>query len=407
MIYFPNFIEMNTQFAYYPTMKSIYLDWAASAPINSDLLSFIKDAFLKFQGNPSSIHAEGKNAKIQIDNSRKMCAELLETKPKQLIFTSGGTESNNIIISSLFRNRSRGQVIISAIEHPSIFEYSSALRDSGFDVTTITPDSNGFIDPDYLSKLLKPNTVFVSIMTVNNETGAIQPLKNLISVIRDFEQSNGRSIHIHTDAVQALGKTLFKPASLDIDSASFSAHKIGGPKGTGLLYLKKTISVLSSGGGQEFGIRPGTENTVGILATANAMEKSIGRFKENFTHAEYLKKILNDKLAEIKGVKILFPSTSNSNLLYSPYIISATVSPVPGEVLVRVLSDKGFFISTGSACSSGNRKKQIRTLVSSGVSEKDASGSIRISTGWSTTEADVIDFCKILNTELSKLRKYL
>ena len=388
-------------------MKSIYLDWAASAPINPDLPAFILKALLNFQGNPSSVHTEGKNARNQINNSRKVCANLLGTKPEQLIFTSGGTDSNSIIVSSLFRKKSKGQIIISAIEHPSIYGFSAALKDSGFDVIYITPDSDGFIDPNDLKLLLKPSTIFVSIMTVNNETGAIQPLETLISVIRDFEQKNGRSIHIHTDAVQALGKIPFKPGLFDIDSASFSAHKIGGPKGTGLLYLKKPIAVLSSGGGQEFAIRPGTENTAGIIAFSKAMETSIKKLENNMQHAEYLKSLLTTEFAAIEGVRILFSSANEDNLSYSPYIISATVSPVPGEVLVRVLSDKGVFISTGSACSSRNRKKQIRVLVSSGASEKDASGSIRISTGWSTTEADIIDFCAILKPALSELRKYL
>ncbi|MCK5199939.1 MAG: cysteine desulfurase [Spirochaetales bacterium] len=388
-------------------MKSIYLDWAASAPINPDLPAFILKALLNFQGNPSSVHTEGKNARNQINNSRKVCANLLGTKPEQLIFTSGGTDSNSIIVSSLFRKKSKGQIIISAIEHPSIYVFSAALKDSGFDVIYITPDSDGFIDPNDLKLLLKPSTIFVSIMTVNNETGAIQPLETLISVIRDFEQKNGRSIHIHTDAVQALGKIPFKPGLFDIDSASFSAHKIGGPKGTGLLYLKKPIAVLSSGGGQEFAIRPGTENTAGIIAFSKAMETSIKKLENNMQHAEYLKSLLTTEFAAIEGVRILFSSANEDNLSYSPYIISATVSPVPGEVLVRVLSDKGVFISTGSACSSRNRKKQIRVLVSSGASEKDASGSIRISTGWSTTEADIIDFCAILKPALSELRKYL
>ena len=387
-------------------MESIYLDWAASAPINPDLPSLISKNLSAFPGNPSSIHSEGKNAGNQINNSRKLCANLLGTKTEQLIFTSGGTESNNIILTSLFRKKIKGHIIISAIEHPSVYEYSAALNESGFEISYIKPDSNGLINPNDLIQLLKPNTVFVSIMTVNNETGAIQPLKDIISVIRDFEQKNSRLVHIHTDAVQALGKIPFNPASFDIDSASFSAHKIGGPKGTGLLYLKKHISPLSPGGGQEFSVRPGTENVSGIVAFSKAMEKSISEVNDNFKHAEYLKSLLITKLVDIEGIKILFTSENKNNLSYSPYIISATVSPVPGEVLVRVLSDEGIFISTGSACSSRNRKKQTRVLVSSGVSEKEASGSIRISIGWATTENCIIDFCTILNIKLSKLRKY-
>ncbi|MCK5202153.1 MAG: cysteine desulfurase, partial [Spirochaetales bacterium] len=343
-------------------MKSIYLDWAASAPIHPELPSIISELLLSLPGNPSSLHTEGRIARRKIDTSRKVCANLLGTKPEQLIFTSGGTESNGIILSSLFRRKSRGQIILSAIEHPSIYEYSTALRESGFDVVFITPDSEGFIDPEVLKSLLKPNTIFVSIMTVNNETGAIQPMYALISIIRDFERKNGRTIHIHTDAVQTLGKIPFKPGSIGIDSASFSAHKIGGPKGIGLLFLKKPIPVLSSGGGQEFSIRPGTENTAGIISFSKAMQISIGKLEINLKHAELLKLLLTAELSNIEGVRVLFSSANDENLSYSPFIISATVAPVPGEVLVRVLSDEGFLISTGSACSSRNRKKQIRVL---------------------------------------------
>ncbi len=388
-------------------MKSIYLDWAASAPIHPELPSLISEILLTVPGNPSSLHTEGRFAHRQIDASRKVCANLLGTRQEQLIFTSGGTESNSIILSSLFRRKSRGQIIISAIEHPSIYEYSAALKDSGFDVVFITPNSEGFIDPEILKSLLKSNTIFVSIMTVNNETGAVQPMDNLISIIRDFERKNGRTIHIHTDAVQTLGKIPFKPGSFDIDSASFSAHKIGGPKGIGLLFLKKPIPVLSSGGGQEFAIRPGTENTAGIIAFSKALEISMTNLENNLKHAESLKLLLANELSDFKGLRFLFSSTNDDNLSYSPFIISATVAPIPGEVLVRVLSDEGFLISTGSACSSRNRKKQIRVLSASGVSEKDAAGSIRISTGWSTTEANIIDFCSILKIKLSELRKYL
>ncbi|MCF6336198.1 MAG: aminotransferase class V-fold PLP-dependent enzyme, partial [Spirochaetales bacterium] len=196
------------------------------------------------------------------------------------------------------------------------------------------------------------------------------------------------------------------PGEFNIDSASFSAHKIGGPKGTGLLYLKKPIVVLSQGGGQEFGIRPGTENTAGISALARALELSLGSINSNLVHAEKLRSLFLEKISQVKGVKILFNSTEAENRTYSPYIISLSVSPVPGEVVVRVMKDEGFLISTGSACSSKNRKKQMRVLIASGISEKDAAGSIRVSTGDTTKEIEILNFCSTLNARLSELRKY-
>ncbi len=387
-------------------MDSIYFDWAATAPIHSELPDLISRSLLEFQGNPSSTHSKGKFSRKQIDSSRKLCAKLLEIKPEQLIFTSGGTDSNSIILSSLFLKKPGSHIILSAVEHPSIYEYTTNLKIFGYEIDFVKPSSDGLIIPEEINKLLKPNTGFISIMTVNNETGAIQPIKEIVSTIREFERKNGRFIHIHTDAVQALGKIPFKPALLNIDSASFSAHKIGGPKGIGLLYLKKPINVLSSGGGQEFGIRPGTENVSGIIALSKAMELSLNNLEQNYKNTELLKTLLISKLVNIEGVKLLFNLENTKKLSYSPYIISATVSPIPGEVLVRILSDEGIQISTGSACSSRNRKKQIRVLNASGVSEKDASGSIRISLGWSNTENEIINFCNILEKNISILRKY-
>lgn len=387
-------------------MNSIYLDWAATAPIISELPDLISRSLFEFQGNPSSIHSIGKNSRKQIELCRKQCAQLLETKSEQLIFTSGGTDSNSIILSSLFLKKPGSHIILSAIEHPSIYEFKTSLKNSGYEIDDIMPSSCGVINPEKLGELLKPNTSFISIMAVNNETGAIQPIKEIVSVIRNFERKNGRRIHIHTDAVQALGKITFKPSLLDVDSASFSAHKIGGPRGTGLLFLKKIIPVLSPGGGQEFGIRPGTENVSGIIAFSKAMELSIINLDKYFIHAKLLKSLLIKNLLNIKGVKLLFDLEKTKQLSFSPYIISASVSPIPGEVLVRILSDEGIQISTGSACSSRNRKKQIRMLNASGVSEKDASGSIRISLGWSNTEKDIQTFCSILENNISMLIKY-
>jgi cysteine desulfurase len=387
-------------------MKSVYLDWASTALIRPEIVPTISSALLSFQGNPSSVHSMGKKAREQIDISRQLCADLLGTKTDQLVFTSGGTESNTIILSSLFLRKPGGHIILSAIEHPSIYEYSEKLKKYGFDVDFIKPDKNGIIDPFKLGLFLKPNTIFVSIMSVNNETGAIQKIKEIVSIIRTYEQKNGRLIHLHTDAVQTLGKIPFNPILYNIDSASFSAHKIGGIKGIGMLYLKKPISVLSQGGGQENSIRPGTENTAGIISFSIAMEISYRDLEQNLNHTAKLRVLLHRELEKIHGIKLLFKNNNNENEKYSPYITSATVAPIPGEVLIRILSDKGYMLSTGSACSSRNRKKQIRVLTSSGVSEKDAAGSIRISIGWSTTESDILNFCSTLKGSISDLQKY-
>jgi cysteine desulfurase len=387
-------------------INSIYLDWAATAPINPQILDIIKNGLLNYPGNPSSIHAEGKKARKQIDLSRDMCSKLLGVKNEQLVFTSGGTESNSIVLSSLFLKSPGSHLIISAIEHPSVYEYSIALKKAGFDIDFIKLDKQGIIDPEKVKYMLKANTIFVSIMSVNNETGAIQPIKKISRIIRNFELNNKRKIHFHTDSVQALGKISVNSDLSDVDSASFSAHKISGPKGIGLLYLRKPIQVLSAGGGQEYAIRPGTENLSGIIAFSKALDISLTGFAKHIKNAESLKSLLINELLKITGVKLLFPYKQGEKDKYSPYIISISVNPIPGEVLVRILSDEGINISTGSACSSHNRKKQIRVLKASGISEIDSAGSIRISTGWSTTEKEIQFFCSTLKTKLIELRKY-
>ena len=397
-------IEMNTFFAYYPCMESIYFDWAATAPILPELPQLISEALFTFQGNPSSIHSSGKKSRTELDYNRKVFAKLLETKPEQLIFTSGGSESNSIIFSSLFLKKPGSHIILSAIEHPSIYEFATNLKSFGYEIDFIKPAANGIIIPENIEKHLKKNTTLVSIMTVNNETGAIQKINGIGKLIRNFEQTNGRKIHFHTDAVQALGKIPFKPGLLNIDSASFSAHKIGGPKGVGMLFLKKPLNVISSGGGQEFTIRPGTENIAGIKAFARAMEISLEKLDINYKLVQSLKTILIDELKKIKGIKFLFDNNFESD--YSPYIVNATVAPIPGEVVVRMLSDEGIQISTGSACSSRNSKKKLRVLTASGISEQEASGSIRISLGWSSTKEEILNFSLVLNTIISKLRIY-
>ena len=256
-------------------MNYCYLDWAATAIPDPDILKKYTEDTTIFYGNPSSLHTPGRNAEKQLIQVRKRFADLLYCCPEQIIFTSGGSEANNMILSSLYLKKRKGDIIISGIEHPSVYESVKQLKLTGFNVKILNTEKNGIVEPVKLLKMINGDTLLISIMTVNNETGVIQPIKEIVKTIRDAEKKTGKKIFFHTDAVQAFGKININPVLWDVDSLSLSAHKIGGPRGTGALYLKKQINFLYKGGGQEMGLKPGTENLAGICGLVYAAEKKL------------------------------------------------------------------------------------------------------------------------------------
>ncbi len=381
-------------------MELIYLDWAATTPISSSVLAQMINTAADFPGNPSSVHREGKKARDLLSSDRKKCALLLGTEENRIFFTSGGTESNSIILNSLLLRRSRGTVLISGIEHPSIYEYINTLKAFKYTVTILKPDKKGVISPESVGEKLTPDTVMVIVMFVNNETGTIQPIAEIAKVIHAFEKKNSRPIHFHTDAVQALGKIPFSFKEMDVDSASFSAHKIQAPRGVGILYAKKVPSVLSKGGGQESGVRPGTENLPGIHAFTTAIGECLTDLDKKIEHARKLKSVIFKEFEKIPGIEILQVSDNQS-----PFIINLIVKHFPGEVFTRVMSDRGFAISSGSACSSRNKSKKSRVLTAMGIPEDKAFHFVRVSTGSMTTEEDIYNFCGAVEKELSIFRR--
>ncbi len=381
-------------------MDRVYLDWAATSPPSADVLDQMNDAAVNFSGNPSSLHQEGKKAATLLKRDREKCAGLLETAEERIFFTSGGTESNAIVMNSLLLARSPGNILLSGIEHPSLYEYLPFLKRYGYSITLLKPDTSGIIHPDTVASKLRQETSMVVIMTVNNETGAVQPLEEIVRTIRNFEKLNGRHIHIHTDAVQALGKIPFYPEKLDVDSASFSAHKIEGPRGIGMLYAKKIPGAISAGGGQERGIRPGTENIAGIHGLTRALENHLTNLEERNKHAHMLLHLLITQYKNIPEIEILDRTPE-----HSPFIINASIKHFPGEVFTRIMDDRGFAISTGSACSSRNKTKKTRVLSASGISENRAFHSFRVSTGFSTTEEDIYRFCRAIEQEIIPFRR--
>jgi len=387
-------------------MKRIYLDWAATALPDEQIIRYAADTSLKDFGNPSSPHQRGKDAAALIESERKKAAGYLGTTADKLYLSSGGTESNNIVLTSLLNKQRKGNIIISGIEHSAVYEPAMMLEKFGWEIRMVNPEADGIISVDRFRSRIDENTRMAAVIMINNETGAVQPIEQLGKAA--LSADTRYHVHFHIDAVQAAGKYPLNLDRLPVDSASFSSHKFRGPRGAGFLYLKKKLEPLYAGGGQENGLRHGTENTFGLVGSTAALEKSVNDIDRNTEHALMLKKNLISRLSGIKGIK--FNPDEPEKLLdpskYSPYILSICVKPVPGEILVRVLSDKGFDIATGSACATGKKKKS-RVMEAFSISSEDAFSTVRISTGSDTTFDDINQFCDTFERESTILIRNL
>lgn len=370
-----------------------YFDWAATSPPDTEIHRLAFEKASEAWGNPSSLYSVGREAAASLEEARKKCAAVLDVPADTLFFTSGGTESDHLPLLSLLRRPVKGSLIVSAVEHPAILNQAKMLESCGWKVITVSPDENGIISPETVVSAVQEDTVFAAVMAVNNETGAIQPVKDIAAAL---SQNSRRRIHFHTDAVQAAGKIPLDLKNSGIDSAAFSGHKLGGARGAGLLYCAGKPESFISGGGQERGVRPGTENLYGAWSTALALEKAYSRMKNPET-AEKSRKtaaLLFRSLSSIPGIRPLPASRTESDERFSPFVFQFTNPLLPGEVLVRALSDRKVFISTGSACSV--KKKTRPVLQAMKIPEKDILNAFRISTGYETTEEDIKLLCESL-----------
>jgi cysteine desulfurase len=366
-------------------MSRYYFDWAATAIPDTETVPVFPF------GNPSSKHGEGRLAREALEDARRRCAAVLGVAADRLYFTSGGTESNALVLLSLLfrknQTRNRG-ICYSAAEHPSIRENAAVLERLGIPGLPIGVEPDGRVSRRTLERALekRPPPLLAAIMTVNNETGSVTDLGDLTEFLRS---SAGAGIHIHSDMVQAIGKIPVDIPGWDPDSASFSAHKLGGPRGIGLLYLRKSLEPVYAGGGQEGGIRPGTENTAGALALAECLERHARPEAAAAAGAEAADRwaFLIKALKAIDRCTILPRDREERDPRFSPYILQAAFRGIPGEVMVRALDDAGFAISTGSACSSASKTRPV--LAAMGVEEGPRFEGIRISQGWSTTGVDI------------------
>lgn len=371
-----------------------YFDWTSTSPVSKSALEEYSRASLSYPGNPSSTHPMGVQASGFLEDCRKRIAGVLEVKPSELYFTSGGTESDNIVLQSLLNIPSPGEIVTTGIEHAAVLENRAVLEEHGWKFTVLNCPG-GYLDPDSLSKALNPRVKMVCIMAVNNVTGTIQDLKALACVVRNYEKQIGKKIHIHSDAVQALGKFIFRPNDYDLNSAAFSAHKFCGPRGTGLLWCRNSaIRALSKGGSQEHGMRGGTENVPAIGAMTKALEDAVPAVNANLEKVKAYRNMVEEAVGDA-GYTLLSPS-SESSLAYSPYIITISVDKLPSEVFLRIMADRGFCLSAGSACSTNSRGKAERVLQAMGFSPKQRMSAVRISLSSLNTQEEVELLCKTL-----------
>lgn len=393
-----------------PVNPELYFDWAATAIPDQDILEAALKESLAAWANPSSVHAAGKEARAALEKARSDCAAVLGVQAKQIFFTSGGTESDHIPLLAILNRPEKGNVAVSSIEHPALREMAEELKKVGIECRLIPSDKNGFVTPEAVLQTVDAKTLFVSVMAVNNETGAVQPIQKIAAALEQAYKGK-RKPRFHVDCVQALGKVpidfLNEPG---LDSAAFSAHKICGPRGIGILYLKKEEEIFLRGGGQEGGVRSGTENLFGAIAFAKCLErhaitapvaetknggktKSAARFEEQ---KEWTSSFIRGLLS-IKGCEIIPEArgvlsqerdcggASGADDNFSPWVVQASFQKIPGQVMLRALDAKGICVSTGSACSSKKASRPI--LEAMGVPAAQRETSVRFSFGPKTTQA--------------------
>jgi cysteine desulfurase len=372
----------------------IYLDNAATTPVDERVLKAMTPYFNEKYGNASSLHTKGQEAKRALENARSIIAKSIGAKPEEIVFTSGGTESNNLAIKGMaFANKDKKHIITTKIEHDCVLNACKWLEEQGWKVTYLDVDKEGFVSPQQLEKAITKDTFLVSIIHGNNEIGTIQDLEELGRICREKE------INFHTDACQSYTKTQLNVKKQNLDSVTLNAHKIHGPKGIGALYIKEGIKItpLAHGGGHEFGLRSGTENIPGVVGFAKAV--SISKNKDVKYMTRLRDKLING-LEKIPGSKLNGPR-GDKRLCNN---INFSFDGVEGEAVGGYLDAAGISSSTGSACSSHSLKPS-HVLKAIGLSGEEAHGSLRLSLSRNNTEQEIKKVLEILPGIIEKLRK--
>jgi cysteine desulfurase len=377
----------------------IYLDNAASTAVHPEVIKEMIPYFDTQYGNPSSIHQFGRKAKNAIEKARKQVAALIGAEPGEITFTSGGTESNNTIFLGCPKFQGEkfelNHIIISSIEHDAVLEPVREFEKYGVQVTYLPVDEHGLVNPDDITKSINEKTTIVSIMLANNEVGTIQPIKEISKICNKYQ------IPLHTDAVQAVGKIPINVKELGVDALSISSHKINGPKGVGALFIKKgfTVSANIVGGGQENGMRSGTENVASIVGFGKACEIAKDKLSDNISHFQTLHSSMLSKIVkEIPHVKL---NGHTEKRIFNN--IHLTFLGVNGEDLIIKLDEHSIAASTGSACSV-HTQKASHVLKAMGFNHEQISGSLRISFGYMNTLDEVKQAVEVLKKVVAELR---
>lgn len=388
-------------------MKYIYLDYAATSPVDPQVLKAMASYWTTKSGNPSSLHSWGWEAKKALENSRKIVAKFLHCQPEEVIFLSCATEANNLVLKGMVEAwksknpKKTPHIIVSPIEHHCVLDSAKHLAKQGVEVSWLTVDKYGLVDPKEVEKLIKENTVLVSVMYGNNEVGTIEPIAEIAKIITHYPLPINHKILFHTDAVQAIQYLDCNIKNLKVDFLSASAHKFYGPKGIGFLYIKKGINIIrqQDGGGQEFNLRAGTENIPEIVGLAKALKLAVKNKDKEKARLEKLRDYLIEN-CKLKIGNCLLTGHPKKRL---PHIVSLVIPGAEGEAMLLHLDDLGIAASSGSACTSGNLEAS-HVLLAMGIKPEIAHGSLRISLGKSTKKEDLDYLIKVLPKIVEKLR---
>lgn len=359
-------------------MEEIYLDNSATTRVCEKSAEKVLELMTQCYGNPSSLHKKGLEAQREVAHARQAVAVSLSAQPREIIFTSGGTEANNLaVLGGAAAGRRRGKrIVTTAIEHPSVLEPMRQLEKEGFEVVFLTPDADGRVPEEAVLKAVTGDTILISVMAVNNELGSIQP----IEVLKKAVKRAGAPALVHVDGVQAYGKLPLRPEKLGIDLLTVSGHKIHGPKGVGALYVSKNARILprTFGGGQERELRPGTE-AAPLIAGLGAAAEELPDWRQAYSRMEKLRDYTLQKLSGLEGVEV------NSPVEGFPYLLNFSALGIRSETMLHFLAQRGIYVSSGSACAKG---KQSHVLKAAGLPDSRISSAIRVSFSRENTERD-------------------
>ncbi|MBO6259275.1 MAG: cysteine desulfurase [Lachnospiraceae bacterium] len=380
----------------------IYLDNSATTRVFPEVAELMNKIYTEDYGNPSSAHRKGVDAEDYLRKAGKTLSKILRCKPQEIIYTSGGTESDNLaLIGTVHAKRRQGNHLITTqIEHPAVLRTMEYLeREEGCSVTYLPVDGKGHVSAESVEKAINDKTVLVSVMHTNNEIGAVQPVETIGGMLK----KKYPGVTFHVDAVQGFGKLPIYPHSAGIDLMSVSGHKIHGPKGVGFLFVDEKIKLapVIFGGGQQNGMRSGTENVPGIAGLALAAEKLCGDMEKDEVSLRSIKKYFADRLSEIEGIQLNGPMEEGS----APHILSVSFRGVRSEVLLHALEEKGIYVSAGSACAT-HKATVSDTLQAIGLEKTLMDSTLRFSFSVFTTKEEIDYTLDVISKELPELRKY-